>query len=125
MVSIKSYNIFQRVPGKLIDMRENPSDRHKRILHLKDHSSKPTFLWALESKEAQQFYDWIAVFIIIHGPIYIFLVDNSTKFKGVLLYLLRRHGAKIVDGNTHHLQSQGLVKQGNELLKERVFWIDK
>ena len=120
MISIKSYNVFERVQADLINMRSQPDGQFKWILHLKDHFSKLTFLWPLESKEASNVYDGIAFFIIVFGPMRILQMDNGAEFKGVLLYLLRRHGIKIINGNPRHPQSQGLVEQGNGVIKARL-----
>ena len=120
MISIKSYNVFKRVQADLIDMRSQPDGQFKWILHLKDHFSKLTFLWPLENKTAQNVCDGIAFFIIVFGPMRILQMDNSAEFKGVLLFLLRRHRIRIINGNPRHPQSQGLVKQGNSVVKSQL-----
>ena len=126
MISIKSYNVFERVQADLIDMRSQPDGQFKWILHLKDHFSKLTFLWPLESKEASNICDGIAFFIMVFSPMRILQMDNGAEFKGVLLYLLRRHGIKIINGNPRHPQSQGLVEQGNGVVKARLAaWMEE
>ena len=58
------------------------------------------------------------------GPMHILQMDNGGEFKGVLLYLLRRHGIKVINGNPHKPQTQGLVEQGNSVVKNRIStWI--
>ena len=80
MVSIKSYNVSERVQADLIDMRSQPDGQFKCILHLKDHFSKLT----LENKTAQDVCDGIAFCIIVFGPMRILQMDNAAEFKGVL-----------------------------------------
>ncbi len=59
----------------------------------------------LENKTAQNVYDGIAFSIIVFGPMRILQMDNGAEFKGFLLYLLRRHGIKIINGIPRQLQS--------------------
>lgn len=50
---IVSGRAWERVQVDLIDMRHEPSGQYKWILHVKDHFSKYTQLYALKSKHSE------------------------------------------------------------------------
>jgi hypothetical protein len=52
MTTIVSQETFKRVQIDLIDIRHTPSGRYAWILHVKDHFSKYSQLYALKSKHA-------------------------------------------------------------------------
>ena len=112
---MKSCNVFERVQSQ-------PNGQFKCVLHLKDHFAK----LALENKTAQNVCDRIVFSIIVFGPVRILQMDNAAEFKGVLLYLLRRHGIKIINGNPRHPESHGLVEQGNGVVRSRLAaWMEE
>jgi hypothetical protein len=62
----------------------------------------------------------MAIWIIIFGPPKIVQCDNKRKFKEALLILLHYHGIKIINSNPRSLQTQGLVKQGNGIVEQKI-----
>ena len=60
--------------------------------------------------------EWIGVF----GVPTIVQADNGKEFKGVLKLLLLSHGVKIKNGRPRTLRTQGLVKQTNGTVKEKI-----
>lgn len=73
-------------------MRHEPSDQFKWILHIKDHFTKYTQLYALQSKEAEPIAKAFLQFIGAFLPPKIVQTDNGREFKGALLILLRQYG---------------------------------
>jgi hypothetical protein len=66
---IVSGRAWEIVHLDLIDMRHEPSGQYKWILHVKDHFSKYTQLYALKSKHAEPiaeaFAQFIAAFLLL------------------------------------------------------------
>lgn len=46
--------------------------------------------------------------------------DNDTEFKGVYLELMRQYGNKVINGWPRTPRTQGLVKQANDIVKDRI-----
>ena len=82
---IISNETFERVQIDLIDMRYQPSHEYCWILHIKDHFSKYTQLYALPSKHAEGVAFWVAIFIGSFFPMKILQCDNGKEFKGITL----------------------------------------
>jgi len=78
------------------------------------------FLWPLVTKELSNVCDGFAVFFMAYGPIRIFQFNNGIEFKGALLYLLRRYGIRIINGNPRHPQIQRVVERANGTIKDRI-----
>ena len=57
-------------------------------MHIKDHFSKYTQLYALKSKHAEPIAEAFAQFIAAFLPLKIAQLDNGKEFKGALLILL-------------------------------------
>jgi hypothetical protein len=85
---ITSNNVFERVQIDLIDMRHEPSERYQWILHVKDHFSKYSMLYALHSKHAEGIADALGEFIKAFGPPKIVQCDNGKEFKGMYYHYL-------------------------------------
>jgi hypothetical protein len=68
---------WERVQVDLIDMRHEPSGQYKWILHIKDHFSKYTQLYALKSKHADRIAKKFARFIGAFLPPKIVQADNG------------------------------------------------
>ena len=112
--------VMERLQIDLIDMRHSPDGRFKWILHIKDHFSKYTALFALRSKEASAVADKLADFLMFAGPPEIVQMDNGKEFKGVCLLLLKRFGIRIVNDRSRRPQTQGLVEQANGVAKTKL-----
>ncbi len=107
----------------LIDFLNKPDHDYKYVLHIKDHFSKYTALYACRDKTAAavrgHFAHWMGHF----GVPKIVQSDNGGEFKGILEELLREQGIHILHGRPKHPQSQDLVEQGNFVAKRKLeFW---
>ena len=95
---IISDHTLQRIQIDLVDMRHEPDEQFKWILHIKDHFSKWSSLFPLKSKTAVEVAGQMAVWIRCYGVPEILQCDNGREFKGVLLILLQKHGIKVCNG---------------------------
>lgn len=111
---------LERVQIDLVDMRHEPDGQYKWLLHIRDHFSKYTSLYALKSKECVEVAVNIAQWIGCFGPPKILQCDNGKEFKGVLLVLLKHHGIKVINGRPRNPQTQGLVEQANGTFKNKL-----
>jgi len=116
---ISDYTL-QRVQIDLVDFRHEPHGQYKWVLHIMDHFSKWTSLFALKSKSAAKVADALAMFIGFFGYPEIIQCDNGREFKGVLLVLLKQYGIKVINGRPHSPQTQGLVEQANGTMKSKI-----
>ena len=112
--------VLERVQIDLIDFRHEPDGRFKWIMHIKDHVSKFSALFPQTSKEAIECATSLAIFIKFLGNPEICQSDNGREFKGALLILLKRHGIKTVYGRPRTPRTQGLVEQGNSVVKDKL-----
>jgi transposase InsO family protein len=117
---IVSGRAWERVQVDLIDMRHEPSGQYKWILHVKDHFSKYTQLYALKSKHSEPIAEAFAQFIAAFLPPKIVQADNGKEFKGALLILLRKYGIQVVNGAPRSPQTQGLVEQANGVVETKL-----
>ena len=123
---IQSHYTLERVQIDLVDMRANPHANNLWILHLKDHFSKASFLYALPNKTAEGVAKCIGEWIGMFGVPKIIQCDNGTEFKGVLLILLKKYGVKILNGRPRHPQTQGLGEQANGVMKTKLHcWLEE
>ena len=117
---IKATRVLERIQIDLIDFRHEPDRKFKWIMHIKDHVSKFSALFAQTSKEASECATSLAIFIKFLGEPEICQSDNGKEFKGMLLILLKWHGIKIVYGRPRTPRTQGLVEQGNHVVKDKL-----
>ena len=117
---IQALRVLERVQVDLIDYRHFPDGRFKWIMHIKDHVSKYTALFAQTSKEASECATSLGLFIKFLGEPEICQSDNGREFKGILLILLKRHGIRAVYGRPRTPRTQGLVEQGNSVVKDKL-----
>jgi hypothetical protein len=112
--------VYERVQADLIDMRHQPDGHNKWILHIKDHYSKYSTLYALTNKTASEVARNFEMYIRHYGTPEIFQCDNGKEFKGALLIILKRTGIKLINGRPRHPQTQGLVEQANGIVKTKL-----
>ena len=105
LTPIISTELFKRVQIDLINFRHQPDvpyssagPKYYWVMHVKDHFSKFSQLYPLQSKAsaevAMRMSEWIGAF----GVPTIVQADNGREFKGVLKLLLLSHGVKIKNG---------------------------
>jgi len=111
---------LERVQIDLVDMRATPHKGNHWILHIKDHFSKYSFLYALPNKTAAGVANCIAQWLGIVGIPRILQCDNGAQLKGVLLILLKKYVIKIINGRPRHPQTQVLVEQANGVIKVKL-----
>ncbi len=90
------------------------------ILHLKDHFSKFNMLYILMSKRASEITYYISLFVHHLGILGILQCDNRREFKGPLLLFLKKHNIRLVNGWPRTPRTQGLVKQANIVVKDKI-----
>lgn len=117
---IVTTRILERIQVDLIDMRHEPSGTYKWILHVKDHFSKFSALYALRSKRASDVAQALELYINHYGPPEICQCDNGREFKGALLILFARMGVRVINGRPRTPRTQGLVEQGNSVVKDKL-----
>ena len=117
---IISGRAWERVQVDLIDMRHKPSGQYKWILHVEDHFSKYTQLYALKSKHSEPIVEAVAQFIAAFLPPKIVQADNRKGLKGALPIILRKYGIQLVNGAPRLPQTQGLVEQANGVVETKL-----
>lgn len=101
-------------------MRHEPDGQYKWILHAKDHFSKLSCLWVFKSKHVKPVAEVLEQWIMSYRPPSIIQCDNGLEFKGALLLLLCKYSIQRVNGNSRSPQTQGLVEQGNGVVKHKL-----
>ena len=112
--------LFERVQIDLIDMRHEPDDQFKWIIHMKDHWSKLCMLMPSTSKRADEIAQYITDWIYVYGPPEMLQSDNGGEFKGAVETILKSYGIKIKHGRPRIPQVQGLVEQANGVVQNRL-----
>ena len=103
-----------------MDMGSIPAEQYKWILHIKDHFSKYSMLYALTTKESSRIADFLQQFIKHYGVPDIIQSDNGKEFKGAVAILCKRLKIKVINGRPRHPQTQGLVEQANGVAKTKI-----
>jgi hypothetical protein len=88
--------VWERIQTDLIDMRHTPDGRYAWILHIKDHYSKYTQLYALKGKDSEGIAECLAMFIMAFYPPEILQCDNGKEFKGrcFIYFLILGHASQ-------------------------------
>ena len=111
---------LERIQLDLIDMTHEPSGPYKWILHNKDHFTKLSQLYSLKSKHGSGIADAVLLYLQHYRIPDISQCDNGREFHGALLILFKRTGIKVVNGLPRKPQTQGLVEQGNSVVKDKL-----
>ena len=90
--------VMERVQIDLVDIRSQRDGHMKWILHIKDHFSKYTTLYALPNKKASTVAKYICMFILHCGIPDIIQCDNGTEFKGIIIVLIVQDDMKLING---------------------------
>lgn len=102
-------------------MHTKLNDEYVWILHLKDHFSKFSILYALKSNKALEIAYYIGFFMCDWDMLEILQYNNSQRFKGTLLMFLKKYNIKLINSHPCTPCIQGLVKQTNIVVKDK-FW---
>ena len=111
---------LERLQIDMVDMSSIPAGPYKWILHVKDHFSKYSMLYALSTKESAKIADCLQEFVRYYGVPDIIQSDNGREFKGAVTLLCKRFKIKVINGRPRHPQTQGLVEQANGVAKTKI-----
>ncbi len=89
---------MERVKTDLVDMRSQRDGYMKWILHIKDHFSKYTTLYAMPNKKTSTVAKYIQMFILHCGIPDIIQCDNETEFKDMIIVLIVQDDMKPING---------------------------
>lgn len=109
-----------QVQANLIDMHTKQDGEYVLILHLKDHFSKLSILYALKSKRSSEITYYIIILVHHLGIPGILQCDSGQEFKGALLLFLKKHNIKLINGRQRTPQTKGLVEQVNAVVKDKI-----
>lgn len=112
--------VMAQVQADLIDMRTKPDGEFVWILHLKDHFSKFSMLYALKSKRSSEITYYINLFVRHLAIPGILQCDNGREFKGAVLLFLKKHNIKLINGRSRKPRTRGLVEQANAVVKDKI-----
>lgn len=112
--------VLERLQAGLINMHTKPYSKYVWILHLKDHFSKFSIFYALESKIALEIAYFIELFVCHLGISEILQYDISQELKGALLVFLKKYHIRLINGRSRTLCTQGLVEQANVIVKNKI-----
>lgn len=121
-IPIVSTEVMERVQIDLIDMASFRSVHKKYmwILHIKDHYSKFSVLFALRRKTADAVARKLTYFFRICGPVRIVQCDNGGEFMGACYCLLRNYGIKVLHSKPRSPNEQGLVERSNAVVENMI-----
>lgn len=123
---IVSYSPMERVQMDLVDLRKHPSGEYHWFVHLKDHFGKMSWAYPLEGKYSVPIAKILCDWMRFNGIPQMIQCDNGKEFKGAVIRLLKKRGVIMVNGRPRHPQSQGLVEQGNGIIKRKITkWKDE
>ena len=104
----------------LIDIYTKPDSKYIWILHLKNHFSKFSIFYTLESKKALEIAYYIGLFVCHLGIPEILQCDNNQEFKSALLVFLKKHNIKLINGRLYTPCIQRLVEKVNMVIKNKL-----
>jgi transposase InsO family protein len=89
-------------------------------MHVRDHFSKFSAAYPMESKESESVALHLGGFIGMFGVPGILQCDNGTEFKGACDHLVKHHGIPVVHSKPRTPQTNGLIEQANGVLKTKI-----
>ncbi len=101
-------------------MRSQRDRNIKLILHVKDHFSKYTPFYIMPNKKASTVVQLLHMFSLHCSIPKIILCDNSTEFKRTVILFMARYGINIINGRLQTIRHQGLVKEANYIMKDKL-----
>ncbi|CAF3273316.1 unnamed protein product [Rotaria socialis] len=116
---IISVSYLTRIQMDLIDMRSRPDGKFKWILHVKDHFTKFSWAYPLETKEAEPVAEKLLQQFYAFGAPHILQSDNGKEFVARIIKDMRKTCTDfvIINGRARHPQTQGLIERGNHTLE--------
>ena len=117
--SIIVKELWERLQIDLIDFR-HLGQRFKWCLHVRDHFSKFSGAYPMETKESENVALHLGGFIGLFGIPGILQCDNGTEFKGACDRLVKHHGIPVVHSKPRTPQTNGLIEQANGVLKSKI-----
>ena len=122
---IHAETFLSHVEVDLIDFRnlrcscDNKS--HQWVLHITDHHTKYSWLYALHTKTAEEVLEKLEALFWVFGFPQTLHTDNGKEFKNKLMQeFCEKHGIKQVHGAPRTPQTQGLVERNNRTAKENL-----
>ena len=126
---IKANQFLAHVQVDLIDFHNLPCDcqsKHNWVLHVVDHFSKYSWMFALKNKQTEEVAVRLTNFFWLFGFPSILHSDNGKEFKSkTVSELCRKHQIKQVHGAPRTPLAQGLVERNNRTVKENILNILK
>lgn len=113
----------------LIDFRNLPCECHLRhlwVLHVVDHYTKFSWLFALKRKQTEEVAGALTNLFWMFGFPSVLHSDNGKEFKSkTMSELCGKHNIKQVHGAPRTPSTQGLVERNNRTVKENILNILK
>ena len=126
---IKANQFLAHVQVDLIDFRNLPCEcqsRHNWVLHVVDHFSKYSWMFALKNKQTEEVAVTLTNLFWLFGFPSILHSDNGKEFKSkTMSELCGKHKIKQVYGAPRTPSTQGLVERNNRTVKENILNILK
>lgn len=109
----------------LIDFRKitcsSCTTPHQRVLHVVDHYSKYSWLYALHSKQTEEVIKALQQQFYLFGFPKVLHSDNGTEFKNTkMAHFCESNSIKQGYGNPRTPTTQGLVERNNRTIKENM-----
>ncbi|CAF2953549.1 unnamed protein product [Rotaria sp. Silwood2] len=117
--SVISVGYFTRIHVDFIDMRCHPDGRFKWILHVKDHFSRFSWAYPLESKEAELVAEKLLNQFSLFGAPCILQSDNGKEF--VARVIKTWVDLAILNGRIRHSETHRLIERSNRTLAMALY----
>lgn len=101
-------------------MRSQSNENMRWICHIKCHFSKFNVLYAMLNKRIFSMCKCLKCYINHVGISDIMQCDNGKEFKEAALMLLKNQGIKVINGRLRIPRTQGLMKQANGVMKDKI-----
>ena len=121
---ISAETFMSHIEIDLIDFRNvkcSCTNSHQWVLHVTDHHTKYSWLYALHNKTADEVLAKLEELFWLFGFPQTLHSDNGKEFKNKLMHeFCQNHGIKQAHGAARKPQTQGLVERNNRTVKENL-----